>query len=68
MIRHMIATRGDDPDLLNYALTDFQILSHYACLQIGEYAQTRLNKITITKDNLMPKAFISEDITFFGPS
>ena len=58
MIRHMIDTRGNDPDSLDYALTDFQILSHYVGLRLGEYTQTKNNKITRTKNQLMPKSFV----------
>ena len=67
MIQHMIKTRSTDINSEAYALTDFQILAHYAGLRIGEYAQPSANTITLTKNKLSPKAFILSDFTFYGP-
>ena len=68
MLRHMITSRGEDTDSIAFALTDFQILSHYAGLRLGEYAQVSAEKVTMTKDKRLPKAFILSDFTFYGPN
>ena len=67
MLKYMISTRGSDPDSIAYALTDFQILAHYAGLRLSEYAHPSANTITLTKNKLAPKAFLMSDFTFFGP-
>ena len=62
----MITSRGEDTDSIAFALTDFQILSHYAGLRLSEYAQVSTEKITMTKDKRLPKAFILSNFTFYG--
>ena len=67
MLRHMVASRGNDQDSVPYALTDFQILGCYAGLRLGEYAQYKRNEVTMVANGALPKAFIMDDFVFYGP-
>ena len=66
MLRYMLDTRGSDPDALSYALTDFQIIGHYAGLRLSEYAQYSAKGITMTADGSSPRGFLISDFIFYG--